>query len=429
MDYKITSDQRIIQYIMSEYNSEGKYYKHGDAVKIKNSDGSEEIIGYVDAAIDNWPTGDTTYTVLTEKMDPSLSFDEKTAMRKRQTIVYILSKGSEGPEQADLDAFIDWLPNNALLGARLVLDPIIGPVVRSAGDPTQFTMAGLASTFTINSLMNEYPNAKFIMGGHSQGSANLQYSLAYISDPNKVIAAFINQGPNIFPLLSKERQDYVGLMKNRIFNFIDEKDKVPYGYNDPNKMVGQLLKLETISVGMAGQHGAEGYKYDSKGNIIFRDYNVSAMYKYNLAKIYLSLMQHRLNDYFSQYHGSNIEIYIEYRTVEAVLESLDLTIYNEISAFKENIKLAIQTFEQNWNNYLNDARLASPDLSEVERLDFFNVRGANEIAMVLEPKAEFEKISTDIDYIYQDFLVLLNRVRDGIKEVQRVDGKISDELF
>ena len=98
-------------------------------------------------------------------------------------------------------------------------------------------------------------------------------------------------------------------------------------------------------------------------------------------------------------------------------------------AFKENIKLAIQTFEQNWNNYLNDARLASPDLSEVERLDFFNVRGANEIAMVLEPKAEFEKISTDIDYIYQDFLVLLNRVRDGIKEVQRVDGKISDELF
>ena len=194
-------------------------------------------------------------------------------------------------------------------------------------------------------------------------------------------------------------------------------------------MVGQLLKLETISVGMAGQHGAEGYKYDSKGNIIFRDYNVSAMYKYNLAKIYLSLMQHRLNDYFSQYHGSNIEIYIEYRTVEAVLESLDLTIYNEISAFKENIKLAIQTFEQNWNNYLNDARLASPDLSEVERLDFFNVRGANEIAMVLEPKAEFEKISTDIDYIYQDFLVLLNRVRDGIKEVQRVDGKISDELF
>ena len=49
--------------------------------------------------------------------------------------------------------------------------------------------------------------------------------------------------------------------------------------------------------------------------------------------------------------------------------------------------------------------------------------------MVLEPKAEFEKISTDIDYIYQDFLVLLNRVRDGIKEVQRVDGKISDELF
>ena len=331
VDYKITSDQRIIQYIMSEYNSEGKYYKHGDAVKIKNSDGSEEIIGYVDAAIDNWPTGDTTYTVLTEKMDPSLSFDEKTAMRKRQTIVYILSKGSEGPEQADLDAFIDWLPNNALLGARLVLDPIIGPVVRSAGDPTQFTMAGLASTFTINSLMNESPNAKFIMGGHSQGSANLQYSLAYISDPNKVIAAFINQGPNIFPLLSKERQDYVGLMKNRIFNFIDEKDKVPYGYNDPNKMVGQLLKLETISVGMAGQHGAEGYKYDSKGNIIFRDYNVSAMYKYNLAKIYLSLMQHRLNDYFSQYHGSNIEIYIEYRTVEAVLESLDLTIYNEIS--------------------------------------------------------------------------------------------------
>ena len=224
VDYKITSDQRIIQYIMSEYNSEGKYYKHGDAVKIKNSDGSEEIIGYVDAAIDNWPTGDTTYTVLTEKMDPSLSFDEKTAMRKRQTIVYILSKGSEGPEQADLDAFIDWLPNNALLGARLVLDPIIGPVVRSAGDPTQFTMAGLASTFTINSLMNEYPNAKFIMGGHSQGSANLQYSLAYISDPNKVIAAFINQGPNIFPLLSKERQDYVGLMKNRIFNFIDEKE-------------------------------------------------------------------------------------------------------------------------------------------------------------------------------------------------------------
>ena len=153
------------------------------------------------------------------------------------------------------------------------------------------------------------------------------------------------------------------------------------------------------------------------------------MYKYNLAKIYLSLMQHRLNDYFSQYHGSNIEIYIEYRTVEAVLESLDLTIYNEISAFKENIKLAIQTFEQNWNNYLNDARLVSPDLSEVERLHFFYVRWANEITMVLEPKAEFEKISTDIDYIYQDFLVLLNRVRDGIKEVQRVDGKISDELF
>lgn len=428
MSYKIRNDYEILNFIFSSY-ARSNTYKQGEAVKIKSFKGEQEIIGYVDFVVDNWITGETTYSVLPTRIDPDLPDSEKEKIREKQSIVYVLSKGSESPK-ATWGSLIDWVPNNGVLGINLLWNTVLewnsGGNLRSV---PYITPQARSTVYTVNAFMGKYPDASFIYGGHSQGATNLQYALANIENPNRVIAAFLSEGPNIYPLLSDEKQQVIKKMNNRIFNFVDTKDIVPYGYSDMSKMVGQLLMLQSVKTDFVNQHMTLGYRYDKRGNAILQNYEMAARHHVNLISFYLVLKQHQLNEYFKTYRGTNLNIYIEYRTVEAILDALNLTIYNEISALKDNINDAIQEFDTIWEKYMSDAKKAAPKLSNDEILAVMASKGATFDSMVTIPKSKFSKLDVNVDSLYKEFQKLVRQVKSSIREIQTLDAQISETFL
>lgn len=428
MSYKIRNDYEILNFIFSSYTRFG-IYKQGEAVKIRSFKGEQEIIGYVDFVVDNWLTGETTYSVLPTRIDPDLPDSEKEKIREKQSIVYVLSKGSESPK-ATWGSFIDWVPNNGALGINLLWNTVLEWNSRgNLRSVPYITPQARSTVYTVNAFMGKYPGASFIYGGHSQGATNLQYALANIENPNRVIAAFLSEGPNIYPLLSDEKQQVIKKMNNRIFNFVDTKDIVPYGYSDMSKMVGQFLQLQSVSIDKVDQHMTKGYRYDKKGNAILQNYEMAARHHVNLISFYLVLKQHQLNEYFKSYRGTNLNIYIEYRTVEAILDALNLTIYNEISALKDNINDAIQEFDTIWEKYMSNAKEVAPKLSNDEILAVMASKGVTFDSMVTIPKSKFSKLDVNVDSLYKEFQELVRQVKSSIREIQTLDAQISETFL
>ena len=82
MVYKVKNDYEILEFIFSGYNIYGDLYEQGDPVKIEKHKGEQEIIGYVDFVVDNWLTGETTYSVLPTRIDPDLPDSEKEKIKR-----------------------------------------------------------------------------------------------------------------------------------------------------------------------------------------------------------------------------------------------------------------------------------------------------------------------------------------------------------
>jgi hypothetical protein len=417
------NDYRLIQFVLAEYNQSGKdkILHPGDEVTYFDEITKEKIVvGYVDMVADNVKFGQTTYTVLPVRIEESLPESEKKQIREKQKVVYVLSKGSTAPELS-IDSIVDWSTNLQITG-QIMLKKL------GLSRMKYFTKQGLATAISVNQYLDIYPNAGFVFGGHSQGSMNLQFAMSVISDPSRVIAVFLSEGPNMWEMLTEDQQLQVSSMKNVIFNIIDRKDIVPYGYDNPEQMVGQLLDLMTVSTDLVNQHMTKGYIYDSRNNLILKDFNSAVKYRINLTKVYLKLVGIELSRLHENYRGSNKELYIEYTTVAAILSTLEITVYNEIVAYKENVQLAIKLLEETWESYLSAVKELSPNLSHDERLDVLAAQGVTENTLVTIPILEIKNMNISVDHIYQEFQTLMKQVKDGVREVQKLDFQTS-EMF
>lgn len=220
-------------------------------------------IGYVSEVINNPKTGEQTY-IITDG-------NPKTQKPEDVKNVTFLNQGSTGIDktlQNPGEVKRDWWDNN-----KQILENVIESFKHpQAVLPPTRQMKSTAQT--LNRAMDKYPNAMFDAYGHSQASSNIQYALGALDSQEKVDrihGAFVYQGPNAYSMMSLGQRARVAQLKERIFNFVDEKDIVPIGYRILGGQVnpfhvGTLIFVDSSEVDIIDQHMWGGYRF-AKGEV------------------------------------------------------------------------------------------------------------------------------------------------------------------
>ena len=234
-DYSDQERQRIA-------NEEYSVYEPSDPMTIKNDKGELEDIGTVRQVIEN-ETGIKVYVV--ESPD--------------QSEVSVLYEGSKAPFDEGWE--VDWLANDIPMAQNILKG--------EEGVTSQLK----AAASILDDIMLEYPNAKISVYGHSLGSMNAQYALANVRDISRISGAYIYQGPNIYPVLTKEQRQRVDAIKYRIHNYVDDKDLVPIGYPknrmDSVGVVGMMHHVDSVQQVdfVYSQHLWGGYVFNEDGSL------------------------------------------------------------------------------------------------------------------------------------------------------------------
>ena len=216
-------------------------YTKDDPIDI-GIDNNPNVIGTVRQVIEN-ETGIKVYVV--ESPDHSE--------------VSVLYEGSKAPFEEGWE--VDWLENDL---------PMAQSILKSEEGVTSQLKAAAS---ILDDIMMSYPNAKISVYGHSLGSMNAQYALANVRDISRISGAYIYQGPNIYPVLTKEQRQRVDAIKYRIHNYIDDKDMVPLGYPE-NRMdsvgvVGIMYHVDSEQQldFIYSQHMWGGYVFNEDGSL------------------------------------------------------------------------------------------------------------------------------------------------------------------
>ena len=173
--------------------------------------------------------------------------------------VSVLYEGSKAPFDEGWE--VDWLANDIPMAQNILKG--------EEGVTSQLK----AAASILDDIMLEYPNAKISVYGHSLGSMNAQYALANVRDISRISGAYIYQGPNIYPVLTKEQRQRVDAIKYRIHNYVDDKDLVPIGYPknrmDSVGVVGMMHHVDSVQQVdfVYSQHLWGGYVFNEDGSL------------------------------------------------------------------------------------------------------------------------------------------------------------------
>ena len=116
---------------------------------------------------------------------------------------------------------------------------------------------------------------------------NAQYALANVRDISRISGAYIYQGPNIYPVLTKEQRQRVDAIKYRIHNYVDDKDLVPIGYPknrmDSVGVVGMMHHVNSVQQVdfVYSQHLWGGYVFNEDGSLKIKNDRSSFVKRYS----------------------------------------------------------------------------------------------------------------------------------------------------
>ena len=160
--------------------------------------------------------------------------------------ISVLYEGSKEPGKDGWE--VDWKVNDIPMAKNIITKKKeVTPQLESAAT-------------TLNNVLENYPNAKISVYAHSLGSMNAQYALANVRDISRISGAYIYQGPNIYPVLTKEQRQRVDAMKYRIHNYIDQRDTVPIGY--PKDGPGYKAELNSKNAVGIVHHVDSNFNWD-----------------------------------------------------------------------------------------------------------------------------------------------------------------------
>lgn len=174
--------------------------------------------------------------------------------------VTLLFKGSYGFIKGNPTTWHDeWLKTNLPL--------LLAMLVNERRIPSQLKTAAKL----LNQTLHQFKGVCFYIYGHSLGSINAQYALANCHHPERIAAAYLYEGTNIWPLLTPAQRRRVSQMQTKIFNYVDIYDPVTLGITNSHHMVGKLRYIDSQPLkNPIKQHLWGGYHFDKAGNLKLR---------------------------------------------------------------------------------------------------------------------------------------------------------------
>lgn len=409
---------------------EYKEWKVNDEVTIN---GGKTSVGYVSKVIDNKETGEQAF-VITDG-DPRVQKPEEV---KQVTVLFQGSTGLDKTLKSPGKVKKDWWDNNK---------PLAGNVTKGLSDPVatfEPTQQMKSTGKTLNKTMDTYYNATFDVYGHSQASSNVQYGLGTLDSQDKIDrinGAFVYQGPNAYSMMTKQQRATAKQLKDRIFNFVDEKDLVPIGYRLPEIgqtnpfHVGTLIFVDSKKVSLIDQHMWGGYDFEGEDLKVTKESLIAfqeAKQKYNERVMRTQVKNlEQLEKKLSASGGglsSSERIYLDDSGALAVVSHASSTFETAMTSVVMVYQKGIQEAEELWNDILSDARSIGTDLREDEIRSALARGGATKQSIVDEPVREYQEKIKKAKQMSQEFRKLAQEIRNKIKELVQRDKELANQL-
>ena len=172
----------------------------------------------------------TTIGTVVDVIDQSDNGLHMTVVKEPSGDVTVLFQGSKAP--GEKGSWADWVKNDIPMAASILANQRLQNETFDQVNAPYAAQQLVAASRELNKLLDDdkYKGAKFNLYAHSLGSMDAQLSLANVSDPSRIRSAYLYNGPNTYPNLSKEQKAKVDSMKPRIQNYIDPLDVIGLNY-------------------------------------------------------------------------------------------------------------------------------------------------------------------------------------------------------
>ncbi|MEI5993037.1 hypothetical protein [Candidatus Enterococcus mansonii] len=423
----LNTDKENVELAKQEYDQ----YQVGDTVTIGKGD-SKKTIGYVSEIVNNKETGEQAF-IITDG-NPKLQKPDEV---NHVTILFQGSLGIDKTVENPGEVKRDWWDNNKQI-AKTVVKGLKDP--KAEFEPTKQMKS---SGKTLNNAMDKYFNATFDAYGHSQASSNVQYALGALDSQGKIdriSGAFIYQGPNAFSMLNKKQRKRVAQLKDRIFNFVDEKDAVPIGYRISNGIlnsfhIGTIIFVDSKKKGMTDQHMWGGYQFKNGQLQVTKESLVQfqqAKHTYNMLIMREQVKAlEQLEKKLTASGGglsSGERIYLEDSRALAVVSHASSEFETAMLLVVMVYQKGIQNAEKLWTETLTDARSIGVELSESEIISALASGGCTKQSIVTEPVNEYQQKITKAKKMYEKFNQLAKEIRGKVTELVQRDQELAKQL-
>ncbi len=336
--------------------------------------------------------------------------------------VTVLYRGSTSPNatfeswQTANDVKNDWSKNDLPMAKKILSgDGGVTPQLKSAAK-------------TLNNTMATYQNAQFDLYGHSLGSMNGQYALASADDPERIRSAYLYQGPNIYTTLTAKERKQVNKLRTRIFNYVDQKDLIPIGYNVEG--IGLIIPVDSKTAkDWIAQHMWEGYQFDKEGNLLVSG-GVKSEVRIAQAEIQLSnlkSMAKKLKASGGKLTSSE-QIFLDSSEALIVSNSILETINTGFAEIIQEYQQGIQEAEEMWQTTLASARGIGSRLTEAEIMDALEAGGASHASIVAEPVAYYEDKITEATSLKREYQEIVANIEKGINTMLEADESLAQQV-
>ena len=278
-------------------------------------------------------------------------------------------------------------------------------------------------------LFRSYSNAKIDLYGHSLGSMDIQYALASLTEEEirHISTVHIYNGPNIYPLLTKEQKARLDSAKYKIFNHIDHKDIVSLGYNlsGSENAAGIVRHIKTIGKSIDDQHMMKGYIYDKNKNFVLMDgtgkITIKDTIKANMIP-YQNMKKYLSKGGFS----GNEKIYLDSVQAQATAQNL------------VNVaKLGYETLQQARDQVVGEAEILAKELHKVpwgfslspdEVAVAYQSGGADYQSLVLSLQEHFDSRLSKVQALQTTFTALTEQLNAGIQQLLDKDQVLAGDF-
>ena len=262
---------------------------------------------------------------------------------------------------------------------------------------------------------------------------------------SRVKAAFLYEGPNAYLMLNDKQRKTAKQLKDRIFNFIDDKDFVTIGYteteqlwkkmiyNANSKHIGTLINIESEKSGNPiKQHMWGGYVF--KGGVLQVRSESLAAFEKAKNKLMLTNMLEELVSIRVKLKksggglSSNEKLYLDSEEARIVVQKISSDYKIATDKLINIYQKAITEAQELWQDTLSESRNMGHLLTEWEVRDTLQMTGFTEQTIVINPCHNYQNKITKIMAVAANFDMLTTEIGAKISEIIARDSELAQQL-